>query len=198
MRKILILAAVFALSLAMLSYLPVHGEAEIYDSVVRLHVIANSDSEADQALKLKVRDAILEVMPEVLDGASDRENALIKLGAALDEIREVAEGTVRDEGYGYEVEVTLGEEKYPKKNYESVCFPAGRYESLQVKIGNAGGKNWWCVLFPQLCLSSATHAENAFVEVGLTPEQYKIITETDDTRYKLRFKFLEVIEKAVG
>ncbi len=198
MKKILILAAVVVLALIILNYLPVHGEAEIYESVVRLHVIANSDSEADQALKLTVRDALLEVMPTVLDGATDRDSALIKLEASLDELQSVAETTVRDAGYDYPVTVTLGEESYPQKSYESVCFPAGRYESLQVKIGDADGQNWWCVLFPQLCLSGAKNAEAAFVEVGLTPEQYKIITETEDTKYKLRFKLLEVIEEAMG
>ncbi len=198
MKKILILAAVIVIALTILAYLPVHGEAEVYDSVVRLHVIANSDSEADQALKLKVRDALLEVIPTVLDGASDRESALVKLEASLDELQKAAESEVRDNGYDYPVKVTLGEERYPQKSYESVCFPAGNYTSLQVKIGEADGKNWWCVLFPQLCLSGAKNAESAFTEVGLTPEQYKIITETDDTKYKLRFKILEVIEEAVG
>ncbi len=198
MKKILILLAVVVISLSMMSYLPVHGEEEIYDSVVRLHVIANSDSESDQALKLTVRDALLEKMPTVLEGADDRESALVKLEASLDELQRTAEETVRNAGYDYTVSVTLGSERYPEKSYESVCFPAGEYKSLQVKIGEADGKNWWCVLFPQLCLSGARRAEEAFVEVGLTPEQYKIITETDNTKYKLRFKILEVIEDAIG
>ncbi len=198
MKKILIISLVALLSFGVLSYLPVHGEAEIYDSVVRLHVIANSDSEEDQALKLTVRDALLEKMPEMLGGANDRETALVRIEENLDELQAVAEKTVRDAGYDYSVKVSLGDEKYPRKSYEETCFPAGEYKSLQVKIGDADGKNWWCVLFPQLCLSSAMRAEEAFVEVGLTGEQYKIITETEDTKYQIRFKILEVIEEAMG
>ena len=198
MKKILILALVAFLAFGILSYLPVHGEAEIYDSVVRLHVIANSDSEEDQALKLTVRDALLREMPKLLDGVTDRETAIDCLENSLDDLQRIAESTVRAAGYDYEVSVWLGEERYPSKAYEQTCFPVGTYESLQVKIGEADGKNWWCVLFPQLCLSSAKRAEEAFVEVGLTGEQYKIITETQDTRYKIRFKILEVIEEAFG
>ena len=198
MKKILILSLVTLLAFVILSYLPVHGEAEIYDSVVRLHVIANSDSEEDQALKLTVRDALLERMPSLLEGVTDRETAIERIAEHLDELKSIAEETVRDAGYDYEVSVWLGEERYPSKVYEQTCFPAGTYESLQVKIGEADGKNWWCVLFPQLCLSSAKRAEEAFVEVGLTGEQYKIITETEDTKYKIRFKILEVIEEAFG
>ncbi len=194
MKKILILILVCAACIALLSYLPVHGEEQIYDSVVRLHVIANSDSDADQALKLKVRDAILVEMSSLLESCNDKESALETLDASLDKIRTVAERTVRENGYDYPVSVYLGEEQYPTKNYESACFPAGEYSSLQIKIGDADGKNWWCVLFPTLCLSSAKNAEQAFIEVGLSSEQYKIITETDDPKYKLRFKILESLE----
>ena len=194
MKKILILILVLASCLVCLSYLPVHGEEQIYDSVVRLHVIANSDSDDDQALKLKVRDAVLAEMPSLLEGCTDRDSAVAALSASLDQIREIAQRTVNENGYAYTVSVSLGEEKYPSKSYESASFPAGTYTSLQIKLGDADGKNWWCVLFPTLCLSSAKGAEQAFIEVGLTSEQYKIITETDDPKYKLRFKILEGIE----
>ena len=194
MKKILILILVFAACISLMSYLPVHGEEQIYDSVVRLHIIANSDSDADQALKLKVRDAVLVEMPALLEGSESREEALSSIASSLDEIQAVAEKVVRENGYDYPVSAYLGEEEYPTKNYESACFPAGEYSSLQIKIGDADGKNWWCVLFPTLCLSSAKGAEQAFIEVGLSSEQYKIITETDDPKYKLRFKILESIE----
>jgi len=196
MKKILIIVFVFAVSLWVLNFLPVHGEEAVYDSVVRLHVIANSDSDADQALKLKVRDAVLGSMSGILEGCNDRDEALLRLSDALPEIEKAAEETVRAEGYDYPVSVCLGEEKYPRKSYEDVCFPAGEYQSLQVKIGGSEGKNWWCVLFPEMCLSGATRAEEAFIQVGLNSEQYKIITETDEPKYKVRFKILETIEEA--
>ena len=199
MRKILIVVAVFALTLwAVNTYAPIHGEEKIYDSVIRLHVIASSDSEEDQALKLKVRDALLAEMPRVLTDCESRDEARKNLEDALPSLTECARSVLSREGYTYGCSLSLTDEKYPTRSYEDVCFPAGEYCSLQVKLGESEGKNWWCVLFPELCLSGASSAESAFIEVGFTPEQYKIITESDETKYKIRFKFLEVIEDALG
>lgn len=197
LQKILALVCVFILCVTVCNILPIHGEEKIYESVVRLHVLANSDSEEDQALKLKVRDAILAyTSPKVIDSKS-REEAIEILQGELENIKKIAENTVKEQGYFYSVEVTLTLEDYPTRNYESMSFPSGEYVSLRVLIGEAEGQNWWCVLFPPLCLSAATEkAENeeAFIAVGLNSEQYKIITETEDTKYYLRFKILEAIK----
>ena len=197
MKKIISLACVLVLCVAICGILPIHGEEEIYESVVRLHVLANSDSEEDQALKLKVRDAVLAyTSPRVIDSVS-REEAIEILSRELDAIKEIAQKSVYENGYDYPVDVTLTLEEYPTRNYESMSFPSGEYVSLRVLIGESEGQNWWCVLFPPLCLSAATEKsanEEAFIAVGLTSEQYKIITETDDAKYQLRFKILESIE----
>ncbi len=197
MKKMLLLVCVFTLCVSICGILPIHGEEKIYDSVVRLHVIANSDSDEDQALKLKVRDAVLAyVSPKVIDSES-REEAIEILKNELEYIKSVAEDTLKSEGCERAVDVTLTIEDYPTRNYESMSFPSGQYVSLRVLIGEAEGKNWWCVLFPPLCLSAASErAENeeAFIAVGLTSDQYKIITETDDMKYYLRFKILEAIK----
>ena len=199
--KNLVTFCVFVLvGVMLLSVLPIHGESKIYDSVVRLHVIANSDSDEDQALKLKVRDGVLAVASELVAECKTRDEAAVALRGGLDAIEDTAQAVVTSEGYEYDVSVKLCEEEYPTKNYESVCFPSGSYMSLQVKIGDAAGQNWWCVLFPNLCLSAATksRAEDAFIQAGLTPEQYKIITDSEGVKYKLRFKFLEIIEQTFG
>lgn len=200
MKQILIFCIFILIGMLLLGVLPTHGEAEIYDSVVRLHVLANSDSEYDQALKLQVRDGVLAATAELLSDCTTREQALEVIGANLDTIRRSALEVIEREGAGYDVTVKLCEEDYPTKNYESVCFPAGRYMSLQVCIGEAEGKNWWCVLFPGMCLSAAskTDAEQAFIQAGLTPEQYKLVTESDGAKYKLRFKFLEILQQTFG
>jgi len=198
MKKILIIVFVFALSLVILNYLPVHGEEAVYDSVVRLHVVANSDSAADQSLKLKVRDAVIVDVSTITKNCADKSEAVSALADALPEIKKTAEATVRAEGYDYPVTVSLGEEEYPRKSYEDVCFPAGTYQSLQIKIGESEGQNWWCVLFPEMCMSGATRAEEAFIQVGLSSEQYKIITETEEPKYKVRFKILETFRNAIG
>lgn len=200
MKKLALFCSFILLGVLLLSILPTHGEAEIYDSVVRLHVLANSDSDEDQALKLRVRDSVLERASVIVDGCRDRDSAVSALGGELESLREAALEVVRAEGYDYDVTVLLDYEDYPTRSYEAVCFPAGRYMSLRVCIGEAEGQNWWCVLFPNLCLGAADRrsAEDAFIQAGLTPEQYRVVTETSGTRYKLRFKLLEVLEEAFG
>ncbi len=180
-----------------LSFLPVHGEEEIYDTVVRLHVLANSDSEEDQALKLRVRDAVLAVTSPLVQDCTTQAEAMAVLEAHMTELTDAARAVIAAEGRTDAVSVMLGEEEYPTRTYESCCFPAGTYVSLRVCIGEAAGQNWWCVLFPPLCLSAATadnNREDAFVQVGLNKDQYGIITETGKTKYKVRFKILEVVQ----
>ncbi|MBR2346436.1 MAG: stage II sporulation protein R [Clostridia bacterium] len=182
----------------LLGFLPIHSEAAIYDNVLRLHVLANSDSSADQSLKLEVRDRILEETATLFKDCKTKDEAREAVESNLDKIREIAEQTVREAGYDYSVSVSLGEEEYPTKNYEECCFPAGEYLSLRVMIGEAEGENWWCVLFPPLCIDAAGESREVFAEVGLTDEQYSFITETDNPKYKVRFKLLEVIEGALS
>lgn len=189
------------IGLMALSFLPVHGEEKIYDTVVRLHVLANSDSEEDQALKLRVRDAVLDATSPLVKDCTSQEEAVEILSAHIPDLESAAAAVIRQEGYDYPVTVLLGEEDYPTRIYESCAFPAGTYVSLRVCIGNAEGQNWWCCLFPPLCLSAATAKEDnedAFIQVGLTKDQYGIITETGKTKYKVRFKILEVIEDWFG
>ena len=178
--------------------MPVHGEDEIYDAVIRLHVLANSDTAEEQALKLEVRDAVLEVTAPLLEGCTDRAEAAALLESGMGDIQAAAEQVIDDAGRTDAVTMLLNEEDYPERNYDSFCFPAGSYLSLRVCIGEAAGQNWWCCLFPPLCLGAASvpadEAEESFLEVGLTPEQYKIITETDNPGYKIRFKLLELFE----
>ena len=185
------------LLVAAFAILPIHGEAAVYDSVIRLHVLANSDSDEDQALKLTVRDAVLQKTQEILKDVTTREEAEQILGQSLEQIRLCAEACVRKEGRSDAVAVSLGEEHYPTREYENLAFPSGEYLSLRVMIGEAQGQNWWCVLFPPLCLSAATtkaEAEEIFLSAGLTEQQYRIITDSDNAKYRLRFKILEVAQ----
>ena len=178
-----------------LSFLPIHGEGEIYDTVVRLHVLANSDSPEDQALKLEVRDAILAVTAPLVAGCTNQADAVAALEGGMAEIEAAARDVLTAAGRTDAVSVIIGREDYPTRTYESCAFPAGEYVSLRVCIGEAAGQNWWCVLFPPLCLSAATDGaeEDAFISVGLSKDQYGIITETGKTKYKVRFKLLELI-----
>lgn len=198
-KRLLIALLFVAAAMLFVGLMPVHGETEIYDAVIRLHVLANSDSEEDQALKLQVRDAILEITSPLLQDCKDRETARQLLEENSDAIRCAAERVIAEAGRDDSVTILLGEEDYPQRDYDSFCFPAGSYLSLRVCIGEAAGHNWWCCLFPPLCLGAATvpteQAEDAFISVGLTPSQYKIITESDKPVYKVRFKLLELFGK---
>ncbi len=191
---ILLLAGATVASL----FLPVHGEGAVYDTVVRLHVLANSDSEEDQALKLKVRDALLAVTSPLIEGCTDRAEAERILRDAEPQLLRAAQAVIADEGYDYPVAITFCEEEYPEREYGEFTFPAGTYLSMRVLIGEGEGHNWWCVLFPPLCLSAATknkeETEDAFTSVGLTKEQYGVITETDKTTYRVRFRILEMVQ----
>lgn len=196
-KKILTVLITLTLLITTLAVLPVHGESEIYSNVLRLHVIANSDSEDDQNLKLLVRDAVLAEAQILLCNVYDRAKAEETVMQNIEILRSVAEKTVFDNGYDYPVAIELGKEEYPTKNYESCSFPAGEYTSLRILIGEAAGQNWWCVLFPPLCLSAATDAD-AFASVGITDNQYQIITDSESTKYKIRFKILESFSNAVS
>ena len=199
MKNLLTILALITFICLFLGLMPVHGEGKVYDSVLRLHVLANSDSEEDQALKLKVRDSILKATAPLMQDCDTREDAIARISSDIPTLQSAAVETVRAEGFDYPVRIELGEEEFPTRKYESFCFPSGEYLSMRVLVGDAAGQNWWCVLFPPLCLSAATDtasAEEAFIAVGLTNDQYKIITETDSPTYQVRFKILETIEDA--
>lgn len=195
-KKLLIIVLALTTLLLFIGLFPVHGEEEIYENVVRLHVLANSDSEEDQALKLRVRDAVLAVTSPLLAECKDSQEAAALLEEHTETIRQAAEEAIRQAGRNDAVTILLGEETYPERDYDAFCFPSGTYLSLRVCIGAAEGHNWWCCLFPPLCLGTATvpkkTAEDSFVSVGMTPAQYKIVTQTDKPVYKVRFKILEL------
>lgn len=200
-QRVLTGVVVLLFMLGLISILPIHGEAKIYDTVVRLHVLANSDSEQDQALKLQVRDEVLRVTGPMLKDCKSRDEAVAVLQEHGDEIRDAAQAVVKAQGYDYPVSILLGKEQYPTRNYENCCFPGGTYVSMRVCIGEAEGQNWWCVLFPPLCLTTATEAkdtEAVCLSAGLTGEQYRVIADAESTTYRLRFKILEVAEAIFG
>lgn len=196
-KRILTLSVIAAICLLIVGLLPVHGEEEIYDKVVRLHVLANSDSEEDQTVKLAVRDAILEVTVPLLQDCQTKEEAVQLLEENRTLLIETAQTVLREEGFDDSVTIEMGLEDYPTRTYDSLCFPAGEYISMRVSLGEGEGRNWWCCLFPPLCLDAATVgkevAEDACISVGFTPTQYKIITESDKPVYRARFKILELL-----
>ncbi len=162
-------------------------QTALSDRMIRLHVVANSDSDEDQALKLKVRDAVL-TRCGVYTAGLDREEAGEALAQALPQLGQTAAETVAREGYDYPVRVSLGQERFPTRDYTDFSLPAGTYTALRVEIGAGAGHNWWCVLFPPLCLGSVTEQG---ADSGLTPDQLGLITG-ENPGYEVRFRALEL------
>ena len=133
------------------------------DGILRLHVIANSDSEEDQSAKLAVRDAILPLF-ERAGSYADARDYLLHHGK---ELQKTAEAVLKERGLGYGVQLSLGTEPFPDRVYDNVAFPAGEYDALCVRLGKAGGHNWWCVLFPPLCIVSEDGAPVDLDEIEL-------------------------------
>ena len=177
-------ALLIALSLTTLAALWAQGrQNSLSEKLVRFHVIAVSDDEYEQQLKLRVRDAVLEYISPKLEGAESSAQAREILAAELDNIRKTAQAV--SEGRG--VTVTLTRESYPTKSYEGFTLPAGEYESLRVILGQGRGHNWWCIVFPPVCLSAA---QADTIEQQLGEEDFRLISE--DGGYELRFKALEL------
>ncbi len=197
MKHLTSFAASVLIAAVLLSILPVYGETELYDDVLRLHVIAKSDAAEDQALKLMVRDAVLDCMSGIMDDCGTIDEALAVTEDMLEEIREAAEKCLRANGSDDTVSVDLGRENYPRRDYGASVMPAGTYHSLRVSIGEGEGQNWWCVLFPTVCVRFAQADEEVYVAAGFTPEEYRIITGSEG-KLKVRFRVLEILSEILG
>lgn len=167
-------------------------QTALSDKVVRLHVLANSDSEADQALKLQVRDRVLERTTALLEQAADRSEAEGRLRGDLLELERIAAEEIAAAGYDYAVTAEVTNTAFPTKEYEGFTLPAGDYLALRIVIGEGQGQNWWCVAFPPLCTTAAADVPAAALAAGLSGEEVRLITEQDG--YVLKFKTLEFWE----
>ena len=186
---ILFVGGILAVMLAS-SLLPVHGEEAVYARTLRLHVMANSDSEADQTLKLAVRDRLLRDSADLLADCSSAQEAALVIMTHADALCRSAEALIADRGYDYGVTLTVEEEYSPTRRYGDVRMPAGRYTAVRVRIGEARGHNWWCVLYPALC-TSAAQPQKVLSEAGFSPAQIRLLTDSESPHYVLRFRILE-------
>ncbi len=173
--------------------LPIRGEEELYHDTIRLHVKAESDSDEAQALKLKVRDRVLDVLTERLCDVSDTESAESIITDSLPQLEAAARETVAECEHNCKVSVSFKRERFPERRYEGFTLPAGEYRSLRVTLGEGNGHNWWCILFPTVCISPSSDAGEIYAEAGFTPEQYRIIDNKSPRKYKVRFKILELL-----
>ncbi len=194
-QKLLFCVILVAVCLPVFFYLfgGVGENLEIYDKTLRLHIPANSNSEEDQALKLKVRDAVISLLEKPLSSCENKAEAVAVVEEMKSDIEKIADKVIASEGREYKAKVTVTQENYPRREYEGISLPAGEYTSVKIELGEADGKNWWCVLFPQVCTSSAC-PEQVLAEVGFTASQIKLLTEDEETEYVVKFKVLEFVE----
>ena len=195
MKRFLILFSCSVLALNLIFFfIPLGRYNKIYTDIIRLHVIANSDSDADQALKLSVRDELLTQVKELLSDCKDTQSAHNLLSSNLKNLESNAQNVICSLGFEYDVSTSLNCEFYPTKEYGELKLPCGEYKSLKVIIGEGEGQNWWCVLFPPVCTGSASVKEE-LSETGFTSNQIKLITETDSENYEVKFKCLEYLSQ---
>ena len=172
---------------------------DIANSVFRLHVIANSDSDIDQNLKYIVRDHLLEYMNTLCADSTSKDEAITIANEHIEDFEEIALNTIKEQGFDYSVNASIGNFEFPTKHYGDISLPAGYYDALKVEIGEAKGQNWWCVMFPPLCfvdVSSGVVPEESKenLENSLTDEGFSIVSDNEENpTFKLKFKILEFL-----
>lgn len=164
---------------------------EIRSDVLRLHVIANSDTSVDQNLKLRLRDYILQEGKDIFNGSVNVENAVEKIEPALPELEKSAKAFVNQAGFDYDVKISLSNEYFTTKTYETVTLPAGKYLALRVVIGSGEGHNWWCVMFPPMCVPAADKKDE--IENVFSEKEIKLVESKP--KYEPRFKVVEIYEQ---
>jgi len=164
---------------------------EIRSDVLRLHVIANSDTSVDQNLKLRLRDYILQEGKDIFNGSVNVENAVKKMEPVLPELEKSAKAFVNRAGFDYDVKISLSNEYFTTRTYETVTLPAGKYLALRVVIGSGEGHNWWCVMFPPMCVPAADKKDE--IENVFSEKEIKLVESKP--KYEPRFKVVEIYEQ---
>lgn len=211
MKKLLLIIisvlVIFTLNSKQVSVKGENVQKDIAGKIIRFHVLANSDSKDDQALKLKVRDKVLEYIQPKLKGSKSIEESREIIKRNNKEILYIASKVIEENGYNYPVRAAIENENFPIKTYGNITLPQGNYEAYRIIIGNGEGKNWWCVMFPPLCFVDITKGEVSYKETEeqmkkvLTPEEYKIVNNkiSSDNKeignIKVEFKILEMLKK---
>ncbi|WP_346939674.1 stage II sporulation protein R [uncultured Clostridium sp.] len=178
---------------------------DISGKLIRFHVIANSDSEKDQSLKLKVRDKVLEYVQPLLKDSKSIEESREILNKENEKILEIARVIIKENGYDYSVESTLGKENFPVKTYGNITLPQGEYEAYRIIIGTGEGQNWWCVMFPPICFVDITKGEVAYEETEeemkkvLDDEEFNMVDNTNSKNINSeKIEEIKVVSEAIA
>lgn len=200
LKRFLVLIILFSIYVFICAFSYVNAvSANISSSVFRLHVIANSDSAEDQNLKYLVRDALIDYMNSVSKNSNSKDEAISIAYPHKSDFYKIAKKVINDNGYDYNVNISIGNFAFPTKNYGDISLPAGYYDALKVEIGNASGQNWWCVMFPPLCfvdISTGIVPEDSkeTIKDSLHTEEYNLINSAQTADVKFKFKLLEFFQ----
>jgi stage II sporulation protein R len=169
---------------------------DLTENIFRLHIIANSNSQEDQALKLKIRDEIISYMKAKTSDCTSKTEIIETTQNILPVLKQIAQNTIYENGYDYDVSIEIGNFYFPTKYYGNISMPAGNYDAIRIKLGKAEGQNWWCSLFPSLCFTDVSTGiidENADTNLkeNLEEEEYNLLTKTSPN-IKIKFKLLEL------
>ena len=196
-KRFFIVSLLFSICvfISAISYVNAVSE-DISQSVFRLHVIANSYSKEDQDLKYKVRDSILEYINDLAVNCSSKEEVILLANEKQDELYDIAKKVIEENGFNYDVNISIGNFEFPTKTYGDISFPAGNYDALRVEIGDAVGQNWWCVMFPPLCFVDVTSGivpeeSKETIKENLNEEEYNLISDTESPDIKFKFSLIE-------
>ena len=194
MKKLILPIFAVLFATLVMAALPTEAEAAIYEDTIRLHILAASDKEEDQRLKLEIRDELLKKYGSELKSSQNIDAAKEKIESLLPEIESFVNEEIRERGFSYEASATLSFEWYDTREYENFTLPKGEYASLRIIIDEGAGKNWWCVMFPPLCLDIAT--ENAPSDDGIIDYTKEEISLIKNEKYNVKFKILELLSDA--
>lgn len=187
---LLVLLAVCLLTGAM----SLRNQDVLQQKMIRLHVVANSDSDRDQTLKLQVRDKVLAFTEQTMRASASRAEANNALREALPQIKSMAEDILRENDCSDSVEARLEPAEFPLKAYDGFRLPAGEYMALRVLIGEAAGQNWWCVVYPPLCMAAASDVRETGIACGMEQEELSLMQEENEA-YQVKFRFMELWEQ---
>ena len=179
---------------------------EVKNSLIRFHVIANSDDDDDQQLKLKVKNRVIDYLYPYLNNSSSLDNSREIIKDNMDEVKRISKDVIEEEGYDYDVNLQLSRENFPDKSYGNIVLPQGNYEAFRIIIGKGEGRNWWCVMFPPLCFVDESKAEVEYDKVeeninNQQKDQLEILNKDknssdigSDDNIQIKFKFIEYIQ----
>ncbi len=198
--KLLFLTTVLTLIFALTVTYAKNVGKDISNSVLRLHIIANSNTETDQALKLCIRDRIIADSGQFFADCQSLDDAIRMATKYSEKIKAIAENEIKSCGFDYPVRISVGSSAFPTKSYGDITLPSGKYTALRIEIGEANGENWWCVMYPPLCFADgvlvATNTAKAKLKSDLSESEYKLVTQANSGAIpvEIRFKIVEIFQ----